>query len=123
MSLTEFTCIQCPIGCPLQLTHEGREIVEVKGYSCKRGDKYARQEFVDPRRSLSTTIRIDGALWGRLPVKISGPIPKDKVLDAAKTIHQLRARAPVERGQILLENILGFDGIHVVACREMAKTG
>lgn len=121
MSLTEFTCIQCPIGCPLQLTHEGREIVKVKGYNCKRGDKYARQEFVDPRRSLSTTIPIDGGLWGRLPVKVSNPIPKDKVREAARAIHQLRVSVPVVRGQILLENILGFEGIHVVACREMAK--
>ena len=36
-----FTCIGCPIGCPLQLTHEGREIVEIEGAACNRGAKYA----------------------------------------------------------------------------------
>lgn len=119
--ITELTCIQCPMGCPLQLTHEGNEIIEVGGYNCNRGDKYARQEFVDPRRSISTTIAIEGSQWARLPVKISQSFPKEKILEAVKAIHQLHVQAPVMRGQILLENILGYTGIHVVACKSMAQ--
>ena len=39
----EFVCVGCPIGCPLQLEHSGGEIIEISGYDCKRGAKYARQ--------------------------------------------------------------------------------
>lgn len=114
-----FTCIGCPMGCPLQLTHEGGEIREVTGYACKRGEKYARQEFTDPRRSVSTTVPISGALWNRMPVKVTAPVPKGKVLAAVRQIHGLKLRAPVAQGQVLIENILGETGIHVVATRTM----
>jgi CxxC motif-containing protein len=92
----KFVCVGCPIGCPLELQHEGDEIIEVEGNDCKRGAKYAKQEFSDPRRSLSTTVAISGAVWGRLPVKTTGQVPKHQVLEAARTIHEIRCRAPVE---------------------------
>jgi CxxC motif-containing protein len=116
-----FTCIGCPIGCPLQLTHEGREIVEIEGASCNRGAKYAQQEFTDPRRGMSTTIAIDGARYPRLPVRVTSPIPKDRVLEAARLIHRLRARAPVRRGDVLLDDLLGEPGVQVVATRSMGR--
>jgi CxxC motif-containing protein len=116
-----YTCLGCPIGCPLELEHEGREIVEVRGNRCKRGDKYARQEFTDPRRNLSTTVAISGGRYARLPVKITQPVEKHRVLEAAAAIHQLRVQAPVELGQVLLENLLGEPGISVVATRAMPR--
>ena len=122
MSETEkFVCIGCPVGCPLQLTHEGTEIVEIEGAACNRGAKYARQEFTDPRRGMSTTVWIEGARWKRLPVKVSKPIPKDRVIEAAQAIHRLRVVAPVKRGQVLLGDLLGEQGIEVVACRTMER--
>jgi CxxC motif-containing protein len=116
----KFTCIGCPIGCPLQLTHEGAEIIEIEGYECNRGAKYARQEFTDPRRSLTTTVRLKGARWNRLPVKITQPIPKERILEAAALIHTLTVNAPVKTGDVVLRNILGLDGIDVVATRSAA---
>jgi len=121
MNQKTFTCIGCPIGCPLQLTHEGTEILEIEGHACNRGAKYARQEFTDPRRSMSTTIAIEGARWARLPVKVTAPVPKDRVVEAARAIHALRARAPVKLGDVLLENLLGEQGVNVVACKTMAR--
>jgi CxxC motif-containing protein len=115
-SATErYTCLGCPIGCALELVHEGAEIVEVSGNRCKRGAKYARQEFTDPRRGLSTTVAIHGARWARLPVKTSGPVPKARAMEAARLIHGVEVDAPVEMGQVLLENLLGEPGLHVVA--------
>ncbi len=118
-----FVCIGCPIGCPLLLTHEGREIVEVQGNACDRGAKYARQEFTDPRRALSTTVAISGARWARLPVKVTSQLPKERVREAARIIHALRVEAPVERGSVLLKDLLGEQGADVVACRGMRRDG
>ena len=84
----DYVCIACPIGCPLQLVHEGDSIQEISGHNCKRGAKYARQEFTDPRRSFSTTIPVEGAIYPRLPVKLSAPIRKENVLEAARGISQ-----------------------------------
>lgn len=115
----KFVCIGCPMGCPLELEHEGDQIIEIAGNDCRRGEKYAKQEFTDPRRSLSTTVAISGAVWERLPVKTTGQVPKHRVMEAARTIHEIRCRAPVEIGQVLLEGLLGEVGLDVIATRSM----
>jgi CxxC motif-containing protein len=117
----DYVCIACPIGCPLQLVHQGDTIQEISGNNCKRGAKYARQEFIDPRRSFSTTIPIEGAIYPRLPVKLSAPIRKENILEAARLIHELSASAPVVRGEVVLANLLGEKGVQVVACRTMEQ--
>lgn len=115
----EYTCIGCPIGCPLQLVHKGTRITEISGYECDRGAKYAKQEFTDPRRELSTTVAISGARWRRLPVKVTGPVEKGRLLEAARKIHGLQVKAPVNIGEVLIKDFLGEKGIDVVACRSM----
>jgi CxxC motif-containing protein len=117
-----FVCIGCPIGCPLVLTHEGREVVEVHGNECDRGAKYARQEFTDPRRSLSTTVALEGARLARLPVKVTVALPKERVREAARIVHALRVQAPVARGAVLLRDLLGEPGADVVACRTVGRS-
>jgi CxxC motif-containing protein len=117
----QFICIGCPIGCPLQLQHEGGKITEISGHECNRGAKYARQEFKDPRRSLSTTITISGAKWRRLPVKVTEPVEKDRVMEAVRKIHELHIAAPVRLGQVLIHDLLGAKNVNVVACRSMER--
>lgn len=121
--IQKFTCIGCPIGCPLQLTHEGQEILEVEGHACNRGAKYAKQEFTDPRRSMSTTVAIQGARWSRLPVRVTRQVPKDRVIEAAREIHRLQLTAPVARGQVLIRGLLGEDGCDVIATRTLPAVG
>lgn len=116
---TSLVCIGCPIGCPLQLQHEGDEIEEIEGHQCNRGAKYARQEFSDPRRELATTVAVEGGRWERLPVKVAGPVPKEKVMEVARMIHGVRVEAPVERGQVVLDTTLGQERLRVVATRSM----
>lgn len=117
----QFVCIGCPIGCPLQLQHKGGKITEISGHECNRGAKYARQEFTDPRRSLSTTVAITGAKGERLPVKVTEPIEKDRVIDAIRKIHELHIAAPVKLGQVLIHGLLGEKDVNVVACRSMGQ--
>jgi len=115
----EIICIGCPMGCPVILEHEGQDIKKISGNECKRGSKYAVQEFSDPRRSISTTVAISNALWQRLPVKITAPVQKDRVIEAAKIIHTIHVSAPIKMGQILLENLFDEPNVHVIATRSM----
>ena len=122
-NVQQYVCISCPIGCPLQLAHEGDRIEEVSGNQCNRGAKYARQEFTDPRRSFSTTVPITHASYARLPVKLTAPVPKDRVMAAMLEIRRLAAEAPVALGDVLLTCVLGEEGIDVVATRTMKRVG
>jgi CxxC motif-containing protein len=108
------------MGCPLDLTIVDGEIVEVTGYDCQKGDRYARQEFTDPRRALSTTVACPNGLWPRLPVKTAATVPKGRVLEVARAIHALTVDAPVTLGQVLLDDVAGT-GVPVVATRSMPE--
>jgi CxxC motif-containing protein len=114
------TCIGCPMGCPLDLAIVGGEIVEVSGYKCQKGERYARQEFKDPRRAVSTTVACPNGLWPRLPVKTTFTVPKDRVLEVARAIHTLSVTAPVALGQVLAEDVAGT-GVALVATRSMPE--
>jgi len=114
----DYLCTGCPLGCRLEVEALDDEIVEVRGFSCKRGKAFAEQEFTDPRRSVSTTVRVDGGRWARLPVKTAEPIPKALVQALCGALHEVRMRAPVTMGDLVMADVVGT-GIDVVATRDM----
>lgn len=117
----EWTCIICPIGCSLVLeaTEEG-EIVSVQGNRCPRGTEYAKQEFLRPMRMLTTTMRIRGAMYPRIPVVSSAALPKDDMMLLMEKINHGSCTAPVEVGEVLMKDPLGI-GVDVLASRSMRK--
>lgn len=41
MEIRHFTCINCPMGCPLSVTIDDQgQVVEVQGNTCPKGDAY-----------------------------------------------------------------------------------
>ena len=120
MAMVSYLCIGCPLGCRLEVEDDDGRIVEIRGHQCKRGKEFARQEHRDPRRMLTTTVRIENGLWPKLPVKTSEPIPKDKVVPLCKELHKLRLRAPVRMGDVIMTDGLKT-GIDVVATRDMPE--
>ncbi len=118
MTVTNYLCIGCPMGCHLEVEHKEEEIIEIRGSSCKRGKEFAQQEHTDPRRMVTTTVRVLGGLWPKLPVKTTEAIPKGKVVELCKELHRIHPTAPVKMGDIILKNALGT-GIDVVASRDM----
>ncbi|MBS3934043.1 MAG: DUF1667 domain-containing protein [Truepera sp.] len=115
-----YLCIGCPLGCRLELEAEAEDIVEVRGFACRRGEEFAIQEHTDPRRVVTTTVRVTGGVWSRLPVKTAGAIPKGKLLPLCRALHKLTLAAPVKLGEVVLADALGT-GIDVVATRDLPQ--
>lgn len=114
-----YLCIGCPLGCRLELDEDAAgEIIEVRGSSCRKGDRYAVQEHTDPRRVFTSTVAIEGGLWRRLPVKSAAPIPRDRVRAAASELTAVVVTAPIRLGEVVHADLLGT-GIDVVATRDM----
>jgi len=116
------TCICCPRGCKIHVkTNENNEIEEIKGNSCPRGANYARQEHIEPFRVFSSTIDvIGGSVVKRLPVKLSKPVPRSRIMEVADAIKAQKVEAPVKRGQIVARNLCG--GLcDLVACCTVEK--
>lgn len=118
--VSHYLCIGCPLGCRLEVEEVGGEIVEVRGQSCKKGDQFARQEHVDPRRVVTTTVAIRGALHPRLPVKTAGDVPKRLVVAVCEHLHTLTLEAPVRLGDIIVADVLGTK-VAVVASRDLPR--
>jgi CxxC motif-containing protein len=113
-----YLCTGCPLGCRLEVDALDGDVVEVRGFGCKRGERYGRQEHVDPRRPLSTTVWIDGAAIRRAPVRTSEPIPKAQVVEVARALRGLRVRAPVRRGDVVVADVCGT-GADVIVTRDL----
>jgi CxxC motif-containing protein len=119
---TAYLCIGCPLGCRLEVDEDEAEhsIVEVRGFSCRRGKEYAVQEHTAPRRTVTTTVGITGGVWPRLPVRTSAPVPKDKVAVICRHLAQVCVQAPVRLGQVIVADVEGT-GCDVIATRDMAS--
>jgi CxxC motif-containing protein len=110
-------CIVCPEGCELVVQEKDGELV-FKTHACKRGKEYARQELTDPRRILTTTIRVGHGAIPMLPVKTAAPIPKGTLMDAMACISRLDVEAPVTMGQVICPDV-AHTGTALVACRNV----
>lgn len=110
MKNRQMTCIQCPVGCTLSVDMDGQgKILSISGNKCKRGPLYAEKEIKDPRRSVSSTILIEGSKWPSVSVKTSPEIPKDMIFPVMKEIRAARVKAPIHMGDILIKNVAGTD--------------
>ncbi|KPL23007.1 MAG: hypothetical protein AMJ93_05730 [Anaerolineae bacterium SM23_84] len=115
---TKIICITCPMGCTLEVTHDGDTITKVVGEECKRGREYAQAELTDPRRMVTSTAKVKGGVHPLVPVYTAAPIPKPLIFDLLATLRKVELQAPVKEGQVVLENALDT-GIDVLASRNM----
>ena len=74
--MARLICITCPMGCSLEVTHEGQTITKVEGNACKRGPDYPQAELTDPRRMVTSTVKVQGGAHPLVPVYTAAPIPK-----------------------------------------------
>ncbi len=118
MELKEFTCIECPRGCRLEVSIVDGVAV-VSGNACPKGAVYGAQEAVSPMRTLTTTVTIKGSARRRLPVRSSGALPLSRLLDAMAVLDPVVVRPPVVRGDIVLRDILGL-GVDMLATDDLA---
>ena len=111
------TCTVCPMGCAITVKGEADRIESVEGFTCKRGEQYAKDEFICPKRTLTTTVRLTGSTEPLLPARSAAPVPKELIPACMKIVRGLSVAAPVADHQILIEDIAGT-GVALVACRE-----
>ena len=116
---TTYLCIGCPLGCRLEVEEdEAGGIVEIRGFSCRKGKTFAEQEHTDPRRMVTTTVAVNGGLWARLPVHTTREVPKNQVWGVIEVLRDVRVAAPVYLGDIIVSGVLGTD-VDVIASRDM----
>ncbi len=103
----EFTCIVCPNGCDITVEYEGKDVKSVTGNLCPRGEFYVKQELIDPRRTIASSVKVEGGVLPLASVRLTKPVPKDRIFDIMEEIRKIRLTAPVAAGTVLVPDILG----------------
>jgi len=114
-------CVLCPLGCKIriELDEEGN-ILSISGNKCPRGEGYAKDEIKDPKRVVTTSVKV---LNGELPlasVKTDGPIPKKYIFELMKILKSVEMKAPVNVGDVVVRNIFETN-VNVVITRSVGK--
>ncbi|TFG18521.1 MAG: DUF1667 domain-containing protein [Promethearchaeota archaeon] len=118
--MKEIICVICPNSCKLQVFKDKKGEVQVEGYGCTRGIQYGEDEYTAPKRTLITTVKIDGGELPVLPVRSKVAIPKEKLFKAMEVANHVTAKAPIKMGDVVIPNLLGL-GVEVIASRSMGK--
>ncbi|NHJ23959.1 MAG: DUF1667 domain-containing protein [Candidatus Lokiarchaeota archaeon] len=113
-------CIVCPTGCEIKAIKGADDKVSFDGYTCKRGLEYAEQEFYEPKRILTTTIRVENGFLPLIPVRTDVPILKEKLSEVLKIIAKTKVKTPIKMGDLLIENILDL-GANIIASRDLSE--
>jgi CxxC motif-containing protein len=102
-------CIMCPVGCELTVTHIGKKVISVKGNGCPLGEKFAKEEFSNPKRVIITTVQVENGTRLLVPVRSDKPVPKEKLFEIMQYLSKVKVEAPVKFHQVIVGDIAGTD--------------
>lgn len=106
----EIVCIICPRSCKLIRNEDG----SITGYSCLRGRQYGEQEFVLPKRSITSFVRtFENEI---ICVKTSEPIDKKRIFDLMSLLKDFHPSGKFKVGDILIKNVFETN-INIVVTR------
>ena len=100
------TCIICPRGCTVTVTGEPGAL-QVAGNGCKRGVEYAIGECTNPVRTVTATVRVANRHDTMVSVKTETPVAKDKMMAVMAALRAITVDAPLQLGDVVLENVEG----------------
>jgi len=115
-----FVCVVCPIGCEIDVVHDGSRIVSMDGSKCEKSQEFISQELIEPMRILTTTVRIQGSRWVVIPVRTDKAVPKRLFPRIMKQLKRIKLQAPVSMLDVVVRDVLDT-GANIVATRTMPR--
>ena len=109
--IKKLTCIVYPNGCEIEIDGDS-----IKGYTCKRGLEYAKEELFHPHRMVTSTVKIADS-EEVCPVKTSLSIPKEEIFNVMKEINKICLKKPISFHQVVIKNVLNL-GVDIITTKE-----
>lgn len=116
----KFTCIMCPNGCDMEAVIENKQVISVSGNICRRGAEYAEQEIKEPKRTIASSVSVKNGEFPLVSVRLDRAVPKEKIFEVMREIQGVTLEAPVQSGDIVIEDILGLNS-NVIATRHVRQ--
>jgi len=98
--MKEVICTCCPQGCHLQVDEAND--YKVTGNGCPNGIAYGKEELTHPTRIITSTVRAEGCLHSRCPVKTSKPVPKGQMAEVVAALDSVVLHAPIHVGDVMI---------------------
>ncbi len=112
--MKELICIRCPRGCHLTIDDKNN----VTGNFCPKGKEYALEEVTNPKRMVTSFVRVSNRKDTMLSVRTSKPIAKDLMFDVMGVLEHFKVEVPIEIGTVLIKDI--FDtGVDIIATKDI----
>lgn len=108
------------MGCHLSVIIEEDNVIKVMGNTCAKGAEYAKTECTNPARTLTTTVKIENAMYPLVSVRTSKPIPKGLLFECMSLLEKMKVEAPVEAGQVIIQDVLGT-GADIIATKTLHR--
>ena len=115
-----FVCVVCPVGCEIDVVHDGAKIISMEGNKCEKSEEFVSQELIEPMRILTTTVRIEGSRWPIIPVRTDKPVPKRLFPRIMNQLKRIKLQAPVNMLDVVMNDI-ARTGANVIATRTMPR--
>lgn len=122
MQEKKMICTRCPRGCTVKAVLEDGVIVSIQGNHCKLGEAFARDELTDPKRTLTTTLKVQNGRQNVVSVKTDRPIPKTKIQEVIRALANVTVDAPVFIGDIIVEKVNGLESNIIATTTVMEET-
>lgn len=100
----------------MEVSLQDGKVINVTGNTCKRGEKYANDEVICPKRTLTSTVKTDKGVM--LSVKTESAIPLEKMKEAMDILSGITAKTPVKIGDVICKNICKT-GVNVLATKNV----
>jgi CxxC motif-containing protein len=90
--------------------------IQVFDALCKRGLEFAKNELINPTRSITSTVATAFPDYPLLSVKTDGELPKDKIFQAMELINKIVVKDRIKVGDVILSDVFGTN---IVATSDM----
>lgn len=102
-------CRCCPFGCQIEVTSEEGVIYQIEGNNCLKGDRYGEQESGNIYRFLTFSVKVKNGKYANVQGVTSKAFEIDLRNKVISFLKDYELEAPINKGDILVENLLGTD--------------
>lgn len=115
MEIKKLTCIECPLGCQIEVCFDGIKVISITGNTCPRGKLYAENEVICPKRVVTSTVKVsDGRM---VSVKTDNQVPKTQMFLIMNKISSVMLDKIPKIYDIIIKNVV--DGVNVIATDDL----
>lgn len=114
--MRKMICIVCPRGCHLEIDAD----MNVTGNFCQRGKRYAVDELTNPKRMITSTVKVKKGNLQRLSVATNKAVDKEMIFKIIEEIKKVEVSGPLPINSIIIENVLNT-GVDIISTRELKE--